>query len=94
MIGLAADHRAEGDERVVLAGRGELLERERHFQSAGHVADRHVFLGHAELLELLQAVAILLAPRILVEARNHNANAKASSVEVLGNFINGHRRLQ
>ena len=54
VVGLAADHRAERDQRVEVAGLREPLQRERRLQRAGHRDDRDVALGDAGLLQRAQ----------------------------------------
>ena len=55
VVGLAADHGAERDQRVELLAFGQLLQRERNFQRARHGDVQHVFVGHAEAFEFFDA---------------------------------------
>ena len=54
VIGLAADDRAQRDQRVEVAGLREPLQRERRLQRARHGDDGDVALGDAGLLQRAQ----------------------------------------
>ena len=90
MVGFTADNGAEGDQGVVFARLGELLQRERDFEGTRHGHLRHVLFHHAELAQFVHAVLEFTAAGIFVEAGDHDADAKVGTVEFGGNNINSH----
>ena len=54
MVGLAADHRAERDQRIEVARLRKPLQRERRLQRAGHRDHDDVVVGDAGLLQRAQ----------------------------------------
>ena len=54
MVGFAADHRADGDQRVEFgACARHLLQRQRNFQRAGHGGNDDIVVGHAQFDQFL-----------------------------------------
>lgn len=81
VVGLAADDAAQRHQCVVAAAHGHGLQRDRHFERAGNLHMVDVLRGHAQLLELGQAGGGERIGDVGVEARLHDADAQAFSVE-------------
>ncbi|KAF1011803.1 MAG: hypothetical protein E5299_01320 [Burkholderia gladioli] len=77
MVGLTADHHAERDQCVKLVAFRELLQRQRDFQRTGHGNQQHVLGGDAKTFEFLDAGIGQAVADGLIEARLHDADAKA-----------------
>ena len=80
VVGLAADHRAERDDRRVAAALGRIPADQRQLEGAGHL--EAVDLGDAGLLERVARALLERVRELLVEARDAQRNA----------VVTGHRR--
>ncbi len=91
VIRLAANHRAQRDERVVVARLREPLQRERRFERAGHGDDGHVVVGDARFAQRAQRAAEQSLADRRIEARQDDGDAKAVAGEIGSDALDGHR---
>src|SRR5688572_16874454 len=87
MIGFAADHGAQRDQRVEFPAEGaasqhQRLERERDLERARHARHVDVVRGDAELEELLVARGEELPHQLFVEAAPDDTDAQSPAIEV------------
>ena len=75
MIGVAAHHRAQRDQRVVMAGGGKLLQGQRNLKRAGHAHHRDAAGRDAERCQPFQTSREQAGPDRFVEACAHNGDA-------------------
>ena len=90
VIGFAADHGTEGDERLVLVAVGHRLQRKRDFERARDEHHGDVVFGNAQNLELFEAGLKLFLAGVLVEARHHDADIHFRAVKLTLVPFHGH----
>ena len=77
MVGVAAHHGAERDERIVFLGQREFLQRQRMFQRTGHVDQQYVITGHAQPQQFRFAGRQQTLADVPVEAAHDDAEFQA-----------------
>ena len=80
MVGFAANHRAEGNQRVKLFAVCQILQHQRYFQCAGHGRQRDVVVVHAQFDEFFPRHFNHGAADFVGETCLHNADAQTSAV--------------
>ena len=93
VVGLAADHAADRDQRVEVPGRRQPRQHQRHLEGAGHGDVRDVVLVDAERDEFVDAGLGERATGPLVEARLHDADPQIDAVKVGSNEVDCHGQL-
>ena len=74
VIGVATNHRTQGDQRIEAPALRHGLQDERDFQRAGHRGDFDIAFGHAQTLELIGASGQQTFADILIEAAHDDAD--------------------
>ena len=90
MVGLAADHGAQRDQRIEVAGLREPLQRQRRFERARNGDHGDVAVGDTGVREAAQCTGEQGVADRRVEARQHDADATAVAVDVGRNALDGH----
>ncbi|GKQ59363.1 hypothetical protein QMTAC487_32240 [Sphaerotilus sp. FB-3] len=84
MIGLATDDAAQRDQRVMLVGLGQRLQRHRHLQRAGHADVADVARLDAQALQLGDAALREPVGQLGVEAGLDDGDAQVAAVQTGG----------
>ena len=80
VVGFTAYHRAEGDQRVKLAGLPHFLQNQRMLQRAGHVDQHHIAAGDAEAVQFGFAGRQQALADVLVETAHDDADPEPLAV--------------
>ena len=81
VIGLAADDAAQRNQRVIAVALGQRLQRDGHFERAGHAHVVDVGLGDAQRGEFAEAGVGERIGDVFIEACLHDADAQPLAVE-------------